>query len=54
MSGLAAFFRVATNASLQLGEPRFVETLGTGIEEFLEADDGSLIRYHQSGTPTIE
>ena len=54
VSGLAAFSRVVTNATLQLGEPHFAETLGTGIQEFLEADDGSLIRYHESGTPTIE
>ena len=54
VSGLAAYSRVVTNATLQLGEPRFAETLGTGIQESLVADDGSLIRYHESGAPTIE
>ena len=54
MSALAAFSRVVTNAILQLGEPRFAETLGNGIREFVAADDVSLIRYHESGAPTIE
>ena len=54
MSALAAFSRVVTNATLQLGEPRFAETLGNGIRELVAADDVSLIRYHESGTPTIE
>ena len=54
MSALADFSRVVTNATLQLGEPSFAETLGKGIREFVTADDVSLIRYHESGAPTIE
>ena len=54
MSVLAAFSRVVTNATSQLGEGQFAETLSTGIREFVAADDVSLIRYHESGAPTIE
>ena len=54
MSVLAAFSRVVTDATLQLGEPQFAETLSNGIREFVAADDVSLIRYQESGAPTIE
>lgn len=54
MSALADFSRVVTNATLQLDEPRSAETLGKGVREFVAADDVSLIRYHESGAPTIE
>lgn len=54
MSVLAAFSRVVTDATLQLDEAQFAETLSNGIREFVAADDVSLIRYHESGAPTIE
>ena len=54
MSVLAAFSRVMTDATLQLDEAQFAETLSNGIREFVAADDVSLIRYHESGAPTIE
>ena len=54
MSVLAAFSRVVTDATSQLGEAQFAETLSNGIREFVAADDVSLIRYHESGAPTIE
>ena len=54
MSALADFSRAVANATLQLGSPRFAETLGKGVKEFVAADDVSLIRYHESGSPTIE
>ena len=54
MSVLAAFSRVVTDATLQLGEAQFAETLSNGTRELVAADDVSLIRYHESGAPTIE
>ena len=54
MSALADFSRVVTNATLQLVEPSYAETLGKGIREFVTADDVSLIRHQESGAPTIE
>ena len=54
MNVLAAFSRVVSDATLQLGEAQFAETLSNGIREFVAADDISLIRYHESGAPTIE
>ena len=54
MSALADLSRVVTNATLQLSVPRFAETLGKGIRECVTADEVSLIRYRESGAPTIE
>ena len=54
MSVLAAFSRVVTDATLELGEAQFAKTLSNGTREFVAADDVSLIRYHESGAPTIE
>lgn len=54
MKELITFSHIVSNAASQLGEPHFAEALSSGVREFVAADDVSLIRYHASGSPTIE
>jgi len=54
MSTLAAFSRVIADATSQLGEPAFAEVLGLGICQLVGADDVSVIRHRDTGTPLIE
>jgi DNA-binding CsgD family transcriptional regulator len=54
MNALAAFSRVVTDATSQLGEPDFAQVLSNGIRELIAADDTSLIRYLDAGPPVIE
>ena len=54
MNALAAFSRVVTDATSQLGESDFAQVLSNGIRELIAADDTSLIRYLDAGPPVIE
>lgn len=54
MDALTTFSRVVNQATSLLGESGFAEALGNGIRELIEADDVSLIRYPDAGSPVIE
>ena len=54
MNLLTNFSRVMTDAVSHLNEPEFAEVLSVGIQEWVGADDSSLIRYRDTGVPIIE
>ena len=54
MSALPEFSRVVAEAVSALGSSAFPRALSDGVRELMSADDISLIRYYQSGAPTIE
>ena len=54
METLTTFSHVVTDAVSHLNDPRFAEALSVGIQQWVGADDTALIRYQDTGAPTIE
>ncbi|MBT5889891.1 MAG: helix-turn-helix transcriptional regulator [Halieaceae bacterium] len=54
METLTTFSHVVTDAVSHLNEPGFAEALSVGIQQWVGADDTALIRYQDTGAPTIE
>ena len=54
MGTLSDFSRIVADTVSAMGHSEFSRVLSDGVQKLMSADDISLIRYYQSGAPTIE